>query len=1092
MKHCRRFLCVAVMLMCFGVSSSVSAAEAQAGSRQYGFVPNNGQWKSDVLWLGHLKNMNVWVTKTGVNFDYRVAEKIESKDKSAAAPLEVQNNVRWNILGHNVRMNVVGANGTAQKLITHPNGTHNNYFFGNDEKKWVTNVPVCDKAIITDIQKGIDLVLSIENDMPRYDFVVKPGANPKNIELKFDGTNSFKVEDGAVEYATRFGTVRNARLIAYQDNGNGVQTPVRCEFQRKGNNVSFNVGDYDKSKPLIIDPTVYATYYGTNKIDEVRRIAIDPLKGDIVVTGFTESDQFPTTTGSYQTTAGGNVEAFVSKFTADLTRVIWSTYIGGGGIDRSVAMAIDPGGNIYIAGETNSPDYPDKGLFLQSSKGQYEAFFSKISPPGDRLLASTVFGGSTDDRATDISVDNSGVAVVVGETFSNNFRLRNEDKPSKAEANRSDGFIVKFTQNATDVVFSTFFGGAENDRVNGVFIDASGLNIYITGQCGADLYKTYPTGGGPNPPTPYDAAFNQGGYDCFVARMSPNGMYNNPQVHFITYIGGTTASGIGNGTDVGKVIVPLTSGEIIVAGETTGNLFPNGMGNSHKGANDLFILKLQQNGRQLINGQYIGGPQNETVNCLAYSKETSSIWLGGNTLSTAFPNKPGVQAEQTKLMGGQEGFVYQFDVGSFESSFSRFMGGNRTDDVTGIAVTARGDAYFCGYTESTGLFSFKDSYQKTSKGAREGFIRKHSFGTVALDFPKGGPADIFCPGTFINVQFVKSAPVQAQDPFTILLSSDNGMTWPDTIGKKVVNSPYLWTIPENLSPGKYRVRIIHESGVRDESDTNFTIIPAPKIVTRPENDTICPGDSTEFHVKAEGNGITYQWYFGETKLEGETKPVLILKNVPAAKAGQYSVNIGSANCSPIKVSAMLFVKPATTITKQPTGTTTIPYNSPYTLKVKATGEKLSYQWYQDGNVLQGDTYDSLYIGAVNVSAYGKYKVVVSGTCGTSTSDEVEVRSIPSSADDGISETGNLKIAMLSPMPINEQLNCTIMSQRNCPLSVQLTDMMGRVVRVMYSGTLETLSVLPLSVNCSDLPNGTYYVSARCGAESAVMKVSIIK
>jgi len=1087
MKHFRLCVLILSVIMLQHMVHGLYAVQAKTENRQYGFIPNKGQWRSDVLWLGHLKHMNVWVTKTGVNFDYRVVEKATDKSSST---LGAKSDDKWKVEGHNVRMRVVGAAGTAQSVIADANGSHNNYFLGNDESKWVTNVPVCNKATISEIQKGVDMVLSIHDGMPRYDFIVKPGTNPKNIELKFDGAKSLKVESGEVEYGTRFGTVKNAKLTAYQESKSGTTNPVNCEFTRKGNNITFNLGEYDKSKPLIIDPTVFATYLGTSKADEIRRIAIDPSKGDIVAVGFTDSDQFPWTTGAYDSTYAGNNDGFVTKFTADLNKVVWSTYIGGGVNDKIASLAIDPNGNIYVVGETNSPDYPDKGLFLQSSKGLMEGFFSKISPAGDKVLGTSVFGGSTDDRALDVAVDNSGVAVVVGETFSNNFRLRNEDKISKAEANRSDGFIMKFNQAASDVVFSTFFGSPENDRINAVAVDASGLNIYITGECGGTLYKTYPT----MPATPFDAGFNDGGKDCFVAKMAPNGIYNNPQTQFITYIGGTTASGIGNGTDVGKAIIPLVNGEILVVGETTGNLFQTGVGNPHKGGTDIFILKLQQNGRQLVSGQYVGGPQNEVINCLAYSKETSQLWIGGNTLSTNFPSKPGVQAEQTKLMGGQDGFVYQFDAGSFESGFSRFMGGNRTDDVTGIALTARGDAYFCGVTESTGLFSFRDSYQRNSKGGKEGFIRKHAFGTVALDFPNGGPTDIFCPGTFINVQFVKSAPIQTNDPFTIQLSSNNGTTW-DTIGKNVITSPWLWNINENLLPGKYRIRIIHESGVRDESDTNFTIIPAPAITTRPENDTICPGDSTQFMVAASGDGVTYQWYFGDTKLDNQTHPVLKLKNVTTQQAGKYAVSIGSANCSPRRIDATLLVRPATAVTQQPVGDTTVPAGGSYTLTVKASGENLKYQWYQDDTTLiTGAESNSYTINNVNITSDGHFKVVITGRCGTITSRNVEVRNpTPNSIfDDGISEAGNLKIAMLSSIPVSDQMNFTITSQKHCPLYVSITDMMGSVVRNVYSGALETLSVLPLSVQCADLPTGTYYISARCGTENAIMKVSIIK
>lgn len=1075
-------LCLVLTAIIHGQASALETASRQ------GFIPNKGQWHSDILWFAHTDNVNVWITKKGINFDYR--QLIASKESTESALSSSAKPTSWTVLGHNVRMNLAGANGKGMPVIASETGTKMNYFIGNDESKWVSNVPVCSEAVVQDIQPGVDMVVSVEQGSPRYDFVVKPGANHRDIALSFEGANSVNIESGTVEYTTRFGTVKNAQLLAYQRNADGSKTPVSCEFKQKGSQVVFQLGNYDTSRPVIIDPTVYATYLGTNKLDEIRRIGRDNITGDIVAVGFTDSDQFPITAGSYSTKNGdfgGTIDVFVTKFSADLTKILWSTYIGGGSTDKAVAVALDPSGNIYIAGETNSIDFPNKANFIIDQAGALDAFFVKLAPVGDKLLASSYIGGRDDDRATDIAVDNSGLAVVVGETFSENFKTEQPDKQTKPEANNSDGFIVKFSQTGADVIFSTYFGGSDNDRINGVAVDPSGNSIYITGECASALYKDFPSVGGPNP---FDRSYN-GGNDCFVARMSPLGSFNNPEVHFITFIGGTGT--IGNGNDAGKAIIPLNNGDIIVVGETSGNLFLSPTGGQHKGGRDLFIVQLSGNGRLLRDGKYVGGSNNETVNALSYSASTSSLWVIGTTNSTNFPNNPGDQPEQNKLIGGNDAFVYQFSPGSLISSFSRFMGGTQPEEGTGIAVTPRGDVYFAGTTRSTGLFSFGDSYQKTFGGGTDGFIRKHAFGSMALEYPNGGASDVFCPGNLIDVRFSKNAPLQPTEPVAVQVSSNSGVTW-DTVGQNITGLNYQWQIPANQKTGKqYRIRVVHESGIRDESNADFTIIAPPTIAAVPQGDTVCPGDSTIFFVEATGDNITYQWLFGTTKLQGETKPSLTIKDIKPNQAGKYSVEIGSG-CNPLVYSAQLTVKPATTITVQPVGKK-VKENDPYTLTVKATGENLTYQWFLGSNKIDGAITSSYSISSVNAFSKGNYTVTVGGTCGTVTSQVafVDFDTIPASiSDDGVSANGALTLGMLSPMPLSDQMNITVTSNTHCPLTVTLTDMMGGIVRTLFTGTLESLNVMPLSIGCGDLPSGTYYLNARCGVENAVLKVNIVK
>jgi hypothetical protein len=384
-------------------------------------------------------------------------------------------------------MRLVGANRSAvvTGLADLP-GT-SNYFIGNDPKNWHTNVPNYAKVRYENIYSGIDLVYYGNQSHLEYDFVVAPGADPGRIKLAFEAQwqgqpklHRLKLDDnGDLVIDVDRREVRFRKPFVYQPTPEtGVQTPIEGRYVLGADNrIGFEVGQYDRSKLLVIDPVLlYSTYLGGNGYDQGFGVAVDG-SGNIVVAGTTASTNFPTGNAFQSQNAGGQ-DVFITKFNSSGTSLIYSTYLGGRNSENCEGMTLDSSGNAYVTGFTNSPNYPTKNA-IQAKKGVQNVFLSKLDPTGN-LVSSTYFGGSGFDEAFGIAVDSSGV-YVVGNTTSTNYPTKNAFQPQLASGG-VDAFLTKFTTDGASVVYSTYLGGAGGgSQAYAVAVDSS-QSAYVTGQ----------------------------------------------------------------------------------------------------------------------------------------------------------------------------------------------------------------------------------------------------------------------------------------------------------------------------------------------------------------------------------------------------------------------------------------------------------------------------------------------------------------------------------------------------------------------------------------------------------------------------------
>ncbi len=630
-----------------------------------------------------------------------------------------------------VRMQLVGANAAARTSGENPLQGTANYFLGNDPAKWNTAVPTFGKVRFAAVYPGVDLVYYGNQRQLEYDFVVAPGASPNPIQLHFEGAKSLNLDaDGNLVIAAENGDVAFHKPVVYQT-VDGRRRSIAGAFQLLANNgVGFVLGRYDRSQPLVIDPTLaYSTYLGGNEADFGVSIAIDSA-GNTYITGLTGSLNFPLTPGAFETvnkaSAGNAVTtAFVSKLNPSGTALVYSTYLGGTAIpntplsqgDYGHAIAVDSTGAAYVTGLTYSSDFPvTKGAYqttnLAAANSTYTGFISKLNATGTELVYSTFMGGSDTDDPLSIAVDASGDVYTAGATFSSNYPTTASafQKQNNSAANEGfNEFVTKLNPTGTALIYSTYLGGSgeTNEAFEGTIYSVIGLAIDKSGDAYVEGYaqsSDFPVTKGVVQPV--NNALNNYGFNLTVAKINPTGS----GLLYATYLGGST-------NDIGEGLVIDAAGDAYITGFSYDSDFPvtkgafqttnAGFANNYETG---VAAKINPAGTALVYATYLGG--NAGDQAYAPSVDTSGdLYIPGMTASADFPVTK--TATQTTLKGSQNGFVTELNPAGTAEIFSTFLGGTSEDAAESSALGAGGNLYLTGYTSSSNFPVTKGALETT-------------------------------------------------------------------------------------------------------------------------------------------------------------------------------------------------------------------------------------------------------------------------------------------------------------------------------------------------------------------------------------------
>src|SRR6516165_2449015 len=559
------------------------------------------------------------------------------------------------------------------------------YLVGRGPLDWHVHVPQYARVLVQDLYPGVSLFFYGNQRGLEYDLEVAPGKDISAIHFRLRGAQRLRLNrSGDLILAVQGGEAVLRRPTLYQEI-DGLRQKVAGQYVlRSGKEIGFSARSYDHTRPLLIDPVLsFSTYLGGSGTDVANAIAVAP-DGSIYVAGLTRAADFPATLG--QAPPPGQDRAFVVKLSADGKNLLWAAYLGGSVGEEARALALDPQGNMYVTGQTRSPDFPVRNPFqpscsLDNTRSCNDAFVVKLDPNG-HLLYSTFLGGSGAEAGNAIAVDSAGNIFVAGETSSTDFPAF---KPLQATTGGGrDAFLAKISPDGQSLAYATYLGGRGDDTARSITVDSAG-SVFLTGQTYSVDFPTQ---------NAFQVSCNavanaQCAGTVFIAKVAADGQ----SLAYSTYLGGSAQ-------DAGNGIAVDGAGNAYITGSTKSADFPlqNPMLHSLQGSEHAFVAKLSASGSQLLYSTYVGGSLQEEGQAIAMDA-AERAHIAGWTRSTDFPVRNAVQNTcKLNALGqcGSAAFVTTLDANGAQMLFSTYLGSGGSDQARAIAVDATGSIYVAG------------------------------------------------------------------------------------------------------------------------------------------------------------------------------------------------------------------------------------------------------------------------------------------------------------------------------------------------------------------------------------------------------------
>jgi hypothetical protein len=622
-----------------------------------------------------------------------------------------QNGLTMGFLEHSIEVRLATKAGSADVLGISFEGSQNssasaekllpgkvNYLRGSNAADFQRNIPTYARVRYTSLYPGTDLVFYGNGSRLEHDFVLAPGANPRAIALRFTGMRDLQLTPaGDLLIQSAQGSIEFHRPFAYQETSQG-KVEVSVAYRVRNNRATFDVGSYDRSLPLIIDPILdYSTFLGDAAISTAH-ITTDS-SGNTYITSLVFDPTYPTTPGSLQPTcascASNKPDVVITKLSADGSGQVYSTFLGGNDLDQPFGIAVDGGGNAIVVGRTESADFPVKNPASTPTVGfaQFSAFVSSLSADGSALNYSTLLGSGGNVLATSVAVDSNGNAYVTGNTSDATFPVT----PGALHAvqNNTTGggdplvFLSKFLPTGA-LSYSALVGDAEPqggsagpDGGAAVAVDPSG-NAYIYGRAGT-LWPIIPGA--------FQSAITAPSTEAtFVTKVAPDGA----SLVYSTFVVDGFQS---------IAIAVDSAGQAIVTCSGAGPAYPV-TPDARVGTLPQFtvggcLTKLNATGTALVYSSFITGgdlaPAAMTVD------GSGNIWIVGRTRDFQFPLvHPFMSVIPLASFGGSTGFIMQFDPTGKQLLFSTYFGSaTESSAVQAVAADSAGKVHVAGIANNT-------------------------------------------------------------------------------------------------------------------------------------------------------------------------------------------------------------------------------------------------------------------------------------------------------------------------------------------------------------------------------------------------------
>ncbi len=616
-----------------------------------------------------------------------------------------------------LHLRLVGAASEAQPQARRPQAGKVHYFLGNDPAQWRTGVTVHGEVAYREVYPGIDVVYHGNEGELEYDFVLAPGADPDAIRLAFAGGTGLELDPhGDLVVAMQSGVVCHRRPVAYQHADDGARVEVAARFVLAGHEVTFELGDFDRTRTLVIDPVLtgnfWGSYNGGSDFEFGSRTAVDN-QGVVYSAGYTQSPDHPTQNPVQP--YGGGGDGFVTACAADGQTRLFSALIGGAAFDEIRDLTVATGGTINLVGSTLSNDFPTTpNAFRLRLSGFADAFVLQLTATGTYTYGVTyasLYGGNGGDYGTGIAADPvTGFLFVVGFGNSTDAPVSaNAFQPANAGAD--DVFVTKWNPNGggtASFLAGTNFGGESFEDAHGIDYDSSNGWVWIL----ASTRSSTPPVASPLQP-------RRGLNDALVAVLDQN----LTTLRFSTPLGGSNSEMAPLVYLTGGITLDQ-AGDGYVTGNTGSNDFPTtpGVYDSEWVGSEGFAAKYTLGTdppslvwSTLLGGSGADGGQDITVDASGH------VFLSGFTTSTDFPRRHPTHPAPDG--NGADAFVAMLTPDATALRFSATVGGiGLHDEASGVALDLAGNAYLTGTTQ---LFPVTPgAFQTQFGGVADAFVAR--------------------------------------------------------------------------------------------------------------------------------------------------------------------------------------------------------------------------------------------------------------------------------------------------------------------------------------------------------------------------------
>jgi YVTN family beta-propeller protein len=665
--------------------------------------------------------------------------------------------------GVQLRLSFVGANPNSELQPFHPINAHISYFIGSDPTHWQTQVPVWGGVRYVDLYPGVDLEISSENGRLIQQLVLRDSevgtAQSVNllqqIRLQVEGAETIEVDErGKVQVNTALDQFSLPLLQVVDANGQPIELATAQPKVTAAGEVTTPFASPLPSTAAVTAAGTSDLQYSTF-LGGMTGVALDvDSEGRAFVTGSAEL-ALPTGPGIFDLSAGDDSsDIFVAKMNPTGSDLIYAAFIGGSDYDTGLDIAVDEAGQAYVTGSTSSDDFPTTpGVFDDSLNGEADTFILKLNPAGTALSYATYLGGSDDDRALGLAVDDTGHAYATGITDSSDFPLT----PGAADDNfeMTEAYVVKLSPDGSQVVYATYLGGEVFEYAQDIAVDGQG-SAYVAGYTASDDF----------PVTPGAFDTHRDGMESFVAKLTPDGS----ALAYATFVGGSQ-------TDEAWSIALDEAGQAYITGATASSDFPVTPGafqmtcpdcDSTLAASHVFVAKLAADGSSLAYATFLGGSSFDlNFGGLAVSA-TGSAYVTGFTVSEDFPTTADAFDPSCNSCT-EPGFQYDLFVTKLNPSgsaltYSTFLGGSGGSDwPSDLAIDQSDNVYLVGKAGSANFPLTENAFDSTFTGPFDVFVAKLATGPDEVE-PPPIPAHDCGPTLLGNVTVGDSPRGVAVDP----------------------------------------------------------------------------------------------------------------------------------------------------------------------------------------------------------------------------------------------------------------------------------------------------------------------------------------